>query len=196
MTMLKSLLIVPVTLLTIAAAEQAAAGIAVGDKLAPFALKDASGKVVDLASVKVPKAAVVIFVATRCPVSNAYNTRMEALARDYGSRGVLFFGVNANREESVAEIADHARTHGLSFPVLKDDGNVQADRFGAQVTPEAYVFDSTWSLRYHGRVDDARDQSGVTRQDLRLALDAVLAGDPVSPAETKAFGCTIKRVTP
>lgn len=170
--------------------------LAVGDKLTPFALKDVQGHLLDLAAVAPPKAAVLIFIATRCPVSNAYNSRMEALARDYVSRGVLFVGINANRQESIAEVAEHARSQGLTFPVLKDENNVQADRLGAQFTPEAYVFDSSWTLRYHGRIDDSRDEAAVTRTDLRLALDAVLAGQPVATPETKAFGCTIKRVTP
>ena len=171
-----------------------AAGLAIGDRIEPFALKDANGTRVDLAAAKGVQARVVIFMATRCPVSNAYNGRMAALASDYAARGVAFFGVNANHQEPAAEVAEHARTHGFSFPVLKDDDNVQADRFGAQFTPEAYVFDADWTLRYHGRIDDSRDESAVTQHDLRGALDAVLAGAAVPTPETKAFGCTIKRV--
>jgi peroxiredoxin len=172
----------------------AATGLAIGDRIEPFALKDANGTLVDLAVAKGVKARVVIFMATRCPVSNAYNGRMAALATDYAARGVAFFGVNANQQESAAEVAEHARAHGFSFPVLKDNGNVQADRFGAQFTPEAYVFDADWALRYHGRIDDSRDESAVAQRDLGSALDAVLAGNTVPTPETKAFGCTIKRV--
>jgi peroxiredoxin len=173
----------------------AAAELAIGDKLEPFALKDAGGTLVDLAAAKGHKARVVIFMATQCPVSNAYNGRMAALATEYAARGIAFYGVNSNRQETAAEVAEHARTHGFSFPVLKDEGNVQADRFGAEHTPEVYVFDAEWKLRYHGRIDDARDESAVTQRDLRSALDALLAGKSVPTPETKAFGCTIKRVT-
>jgi hypothetical protein len=135
-----------------------------------------------------------MFIATQCPVSNAYNERMAALSREYGAKGVAFVGINSNRQESVEEIAGHAAQHGFAFPVLKDVGNVQADHFGAQVTPEIYVYDPGWVLRYHGRIDDDRSGANVKSQDLRQALDAVLGGQPVPVAETKAFGCTIKRV--
>ena len=109
-------------------------------------------------------------------------------------RGIAFVGINSNRQESVEEIAGHAAEHGFTFPILKDVSNVQADHFGAQVTPEIYVYDPGWVLRYHGRIDDDRSGANVRSQDLRNALDAVLAGQAVPVAETKAFGCTIKRV--
>lgn len=180
--------------LATAGSVSAAATVAIGDKLEPFALKDASGTLVDLAAAKGHRARVVMFIATQCPVSNAYNGRMAALATEYAARGVAFYGVNSNRQEAAAEVAEHARRHGFSFPVLKDEGNVQADRFGAGFTPEVYVFDAEWKLRYHGRIDDARDESAVTQRDLRSALDALLAAKAVPNPETKAFGCTIKRV--
>jgi hypothetical protein len=62
------------------------------------------------------------------------------------------------------------------------------------VTPEVYVLDKDGMLRYHGRIDDSQDPTGVKSQDLRAALDAVLAGKPVPNPQTRAFGCTIKRV--
>jgi peroxiredoxin len=188
--------VIAISALSLAAATAGAGGIAVGEKLTPFALKDANGAAVDLASLKGRKAVVLMFIATRCPVSNAYNGRMAALAQEYAGRGVAFFGINSNKQEPAAEVAEHARTHGFSFAVLKDEGNIQADRFGAQFTPEVYVFDADWTLRYHGRIDDAREEATVTQRDLRLTLDALLAGKAVPTAETKAFGCTIKRVTP
>lgn len=178
----------------LAAALPAAGAVAIGEKLQPFKLNDATGKTVDLAGFQGKKAVVLMFIATQCPVSNAYNDRMASLAREYGAKGVAFVGINSNRQESVEEIAGHAAQHGFGFPVLKDVGNVQADRFGAQVTPEIYVYDPGWVLRYHGRIDDDRSGANVKSQDLRHALDAVLAGQPVPVAETKAFGCTIKRV--
>jgi peroxiredoxin len=182
--------------LTLAAAALPVAGaVTIGEKLQPFALKDATGKDVDLGSFQDRKAVVLMFIATQCPVSNAYNERMAALSREYAGKGVAFVGINSNREESAAEIANHAAQHGFAFPILKDVGNVQADHFGAQVTPEIYVYDPSWVLRYHGRIDDDRSGASVKSQDLRNALDALLAGQAVPVAETKAFGCTIKRVS-
>lgn len=173
----------------------ATAAVAIGEKLAPFALRDAAGRDVDVAGYEGRKALVLMFIATQCPVSNAYNQRMAALADEYSGKGVAFVGINSNKQEPPAEIAAHAKTHGFAFPVLKDAGNVQADHFGAQVTPEIYVYDADWTLRYHGRIDDDRSGQRVTSPDLRNALEALLAGRPVPVAETKAFGCTIKRVT-
>ena len=82
---------------------------------------------------------------------------------------------------------------GWPFQVLKDNGNVLADKLGAEHTPETFVFDQGGALVYHGRVDDSMKEVGVKQRDLRSALDAVLAGRPVPNAETRAFGCTIKR---
>jgi peroxiredoxin len=171
-----------------------AAPVAIGDKLSPFSLKSYDGKTVDLASYSGKKAVALLFVATRCPVSNAYNERMEAIAKEYSAKGVAFVAINANKEESPAEIAEHAKVHGFSFPILKDAGNVEADAFGAQVTPEAYVYDASWVLRYHGRIDDNMNVEHAKSPDLRNALDAVLAGKDAPVKETKAFGCSIKRV--
>jgi peroxiredoxin len=172
----------------------AAASIGIGDRLEPFTLSDAQGTRVDLASSQGSKARVIIFFATRCPVSIAYGGRMAAIATDYMPRGVAFYGIDSNRDESAAEMTAQAQAHGFPFPVLRDDGNLQADRFGASVTPEAYVFDASWTLRYHGRIDNSRNPERVTQRDLKAAIDAVLSGQPVPNAETKAFGCTIKRV--
>ena len=183
-----------VTLGLAAAARPAVGAVAIGEKLQPFKLNDATGKTVDLGSLQGRQAVVLMFIATQCPVSNAYNERMAGLSREYAAKGVAFVGINSNRQESVEEIAGHAAQHGFGFPVLKDVGNVQADRFGAQVTPEIYVYDPGWVLRYHGRIDDDRSGTNVKSQDLRNALDSVLGGKAVPVAQTKAFGCTIKRV--
>src|SRR5262245_12246929 len=131
------------------AASTAAAGVSIGDKLQPFALKDAaSGKEVDLKSVAGPKATVLMFISTQCPVSNAYNERMAAVAKDYSGKGVAFVGINSNRQESVDEIAKHTKDNSFGFPVLKDVDNLKADEFGAAVTPEVYVYDAEWKLKY------------------------------------------------
>lgn len=175
----------------------AMADVAIGDKLSPFTLTDAvSGKPLDLKASLGKKATVLMFISTQCPVSNAYDERMAALAERYGAKGVAFIGVNANRAETPAEIAAHAREHKFPFPVLKDVGNVQADAFGAKVTPEIFVYDSDARLRYHGRIDDDRSGANVHSHDLQGTLDALLAGKDVPVKETKAFGCSIKRGAP
>ncbi|MDT7689835.1 MAG: hypothetical protein QOJ70_953 [Acidobacteriota bacterium] len=171
----------------------AKAVVTLGSVVSDFALPDADGHAHSLASLKGKAATVLIFVATRCPVSNAYNERMRKLADDYRARGVNVVGINANSTETAAEVKEHAANKGFTFPVLKDSGNVIADRFDAQVTPEAYVIDASGKLVYHGRIDNSRSGDSVTSNDLRDALDAVLAGKPVEHPEAKAFGCSIKR---
>jgi protein-disulfide isomerase len=140
------------------------------------------------------KITAVVFIATQCPISNDYNGRMKALYAAYAPKGVQFVFVNSNSTEPAADVAAHARQHGFDFPVYKDHGNKEADRFDAQVTPEVYVFDKTGTLAYHGAIDDQRNEERVTKKPLSAALDAMLAGKPVPAAEHKAFGCTIKRV--
>jgi thiol-disulfide isomerase/thioredoxin len=137
---------------------------------------------------------VVVFTSTVCPVSNSYNLRMKELYRDYEPKGVKFQFLNANQNESQAEVEDHARNVGFPFLVSKDANNVMADRLGAEYTPESFVIDREGVVRYHGRIDDAQNPARVRHNSLRLAIDAVLAGRDVPAPETKAFGCTIKRV--
>ena len=114
--------------------------------------------------------------------------------RGYAKKGVLFVGINSNKTETVEEAAAHAKKHGFTFTIVKDPGNKVADLYDARHTPEVYVVDKDGKLRYHGRIDEnSDDASKVTSPDLKNALDALLAGQPVAKAETKAFGCTIKR---
>ena len=168
-----------------------AAEFPVGSKLPSIGLTDHGSPAV--ISPSATKATAVIFVSTNCPVSNAYNERMVAIHKDYSGRDVQFVFVNANANEPVAEIDQHAKANNFGFKVYKDIDNVLADKLDAQFTPEVFLFDKTGTLVYHGRIDDTRELANVKSQDFRAALDAVLAGKPVPVANTKAFGCTIKR---
>jgi peroxiredoxin len=165
----------------------------VGSKVADFTVQNLQGDPVQFSALRGP-VTVVVFTSTNCPVSNAYNGRMNAVFSDYSAKGVKFIFVNANQNEPAQEVAAHAKSVGFLFPVYKDPNNALADRFDAQVTPEAYVIDSTGTLVYHGQIDDSRNEKRVQQLSLRMALDAVLAGKPVAVTETKAFGCSIKRV--
>ena len=164
-----------------------------GSQVTDFSIQDLDGQPVASSTLRGP-ITVVTFIATQCPVSNSYNQRMNAIYQDYSSKGVKFIFVNANRTEPASEVREHAKRVGFAFPVYRDADNVLADRFDAQVTPESYVIDSAGIIRYHGSIDDSQNESHIRAQRLRLALDAVLAGKTVDQAETKAFGCGIKRV--
>ncbi len=171
----------------------------IGKKVPDFTLPNVTAKAdepkqIRLYDIKNKKAIVIIFIATRCPISLDYDERMVALANEFSPKGVQFLGINSNHTEPVQEVIEHAREKGLPFPVLKDEGNRVADAYNARVTPEVFVVDSNFVLRYHGRIDDSQNPARVTRQDLRDALNAILAGKNPPNPETRAFGCTIKRV--
>ena len=174
-----------------------AADLKIAERAPDFTLPAVSdGKAVALKDLLAKnKAVAVIFVATKCPVSNAYNPRMAALGKEYAAKGISLVGINSNKTEPAAEVKEHAEKNGFTFPVLKDEGNKVADAYGASHTPEVFVLDAKGNLIYHGRIDESQDDpKDVKSPDLRIALDAVLAGKPVPTAQTKAFGCSIKRV--
>ncbi len=164
-----------------------------GSKVTEFNVQDLSGQAHAFSELK-GTATVVMFISVQCPISNAYNDRINAVYKDYSAKGVKFIFVNANRTESATEIAEHAKAVGFAFPVYRDVGNRLADSFNAQVTPQTYVIDSNGIIRYSGAVDDSQNPARIHNRSLRLALDAVISGSPVAIPETKAFGCSIKRV--
>ncbi len=165
-----------------------------GKEAPAFTLADAKGAKHTLGDLGGDKGTVIIWVSTQCPVSNAYNERMADLADAYSAKGFQFVGINSNKAEAAPEIATHAEENGFDFPILKDEKNAIADQYGASVTPEVYVLDPKGVLIYHGRIDDSQNASEVKSKDLTAALDAILAGKPVPKSESKAFGCSIKRV--
>ena len=166
---------------------------AIGTMIDDFKLPDADGKEHSLNSLKGKNGTVLIFIATKCPVSNAYNERMEKLAQDYKAKGVNVVGINSNVTEPAAEVKSHAAEKHLTFTILKDDGNKIADRLGATRTPEVYALDASGKLVYHGRIDNSQNPANISSNDLREALDSLLAGKPIQKTTGAAFGCTIKR---
>jgi peroxiredoxin len=166
---------------------------AIGATIEDFSLPDVSGTERSLKSLAGKKGTVLIFIAVQCPVSNAYNERMEKLAEDYKAKGIAVIGINSNVKEDAEAVKAHAAEHKLTFPILKDAGNKIADKLGASVTPEAYFVDQNNKLLYHGRIDNSKNADQLETSDLRNALDAALAGKAVDKTEAKAFGCTIKR---
>ena len=165
----------------------------VGQPAPDFTLADLSGKTHSLKDYR-GKGVVVGFISARCPISNAYKDRIRAIADEYEKRGVAFLGVNSSADESIEEARAFAAKNNLDFTILKDEGNVVADAYAAERTPKVYLIDGEGVLRYQGRIDNSQDSRMVKRNDLREALNEMLAGKPVSVAETRALGCMIKRV--
>ena len=163
-------------------------------RVSDFTLEDYNGAKHALTDYKTSKAIVLMFISTQCPVSNGYNGGMVDLYKDYSSKGVAFIGINSNSQENVEVLRNHSKEHGFEFTVLKDWNNVVADKLEASVTPEIYVLNSKLEVLYHGRIDYSQRGNRVASKDLRAALDRILAGKAVEVPETKAFGCSIKRV--
>jgi peroxiredoxin len=173
------------------------AASSVGKAITGFSLKDTGGKTWSLADLKSKKAVVVVFVGTQCPINNAFMPVLAELHKTYSKQGVQLLAVNSNVQDSAEKVAEHATKHRLPFPVLRDDGNLVADLFGARRTPEAFLLDARGKIRYQGRIDD---QFGIgfarpkpTRRDLALAIDELLAGKAVSQPTTPVAGCLIAR---
>ena len=135
---------------------------------------------------------VLLFLMKDCPVANASAPEIARLAAEFIPRGVRFLGVYAT--ETAAEISAHVREYGLNFPGLLDTQGELAGTAGATRVPEAAVFSPAGKLLYRGRIDDRAVRPGITkpvptRQDLRLALEAVLAGKSPDPKYTETIGC-------
>src|SRR4030095_3892161 len=165
---------------------------AIGATIGDFTLPAAHGTNRTLASLKGKNGSVIIFIAVQCPVSNAYNERMEKLAQDYKAKGINVIGIHSTVTEDASAVKAHASQNKLTFTILKDAGNKIADRLGATKTPEAYFLDANYKLLYHGRIDNSKDPAGVNTNELRDALDLSLSGKPVEKTTATAFGCTLR----
>jgi peroxiredoxin len=170
-------------------------GEGAGAQNGKLSFTDLSGQVYALKDLQKNKASVFLFFSAQCPISQKYAQRLVKLNEDYSPKGVKVFGVNSNLLESRADVAQYAKEAGLNFVVVKDEGTALADKLGAEITPQAIVLNAQGETRYRGRIDDNTDAEKVTQNYVRDALDAVLAGKPVAPAEVKAVGCAIARNT-
>src|SRR5262249_22797957 len=167
-------------------------------KIDNLTFRDADGTSVGLYDLKDKKAVVVVFLSFECPVSNSYAPLLVDLARNYAERGVAFLGLCPSQEETPADVAKRAQEFKLPFPVYKDERLVAAGALQADTTPEAFVLDHNFVLRYRGRIDDGyyarlKKNLEVKHHDLRNALDDLFAGKDVRTPITKAVGCAIQR---
>jgi len=135
----------------------------------------------------------VFFISTICPIGNDYNDRFSAFYREYQARGVQLLFVNSNVNEPSEVVAKHAKEVLFPFPVYKDHQAVVADVLAAESTPLVVILGRDGKVAYRGAFDDARNPARVTKPYVRQALDATLAGRAAPLAETKSFGCVIKR---
>ena len=181
-----------IAFICISGSESNAQGIAIGAAAENFSLPDTSGKTQSLNDLKGEKGSVVVFLSAQCPVVKIYNDRINQIAADYEAKGIKFIGINSNSTESLELVKSHA-AENYKFPMLIDKGNVLADRFGANVTPEIFYFNEKNVLVYHGAIDNDKSGNNITVNYLRDAFDLTLAGKAVTKTTANAFGCSIKR---
>lgn len=147
-----------------------------------------------LADLKKAKSVVLVFTCNHCPVAKAYEDRLVALQKDYKKKGVQVVAVNVNNldADKLEAMKVRAKEKKFNFPYLYDPTQKLGLQYGATKTPEVFVLDGERKIAYHGAIDDSQNPEKVTTQHLRLALDAVLAGQAPPKAEVAAFGCSIK----
>jgi thiol-disulfide isomerase/thioredoxin len=140
------------------------------------------------------KLVVFIFWSFKCPVSLAYDDRVNELQDKYGNKKVVVFGVASAANETKKEIRANTANLNLKVPVLWDSEGSFAEMLGATRTPSVFIFDENKVLRYKGALDNNKKagESGRVAY-VEDALDAILAARPVTVPETRAFGCGIKR---
>jgi peroxiredoxin len=174
------------------------ATIKIGEQAIPFELLGVDGDTHSLSDISDgTRATAVVFMCNHCPYVLAWLDRMIAAAKDYADQGVAFVGINAN--DAVKYPADSfegmqalAQERGLRFPYLRDETQEVARAYGAERTPEIFLFDSDMRLQYHGAPDDNYDEAQAQVPYLRNALDAVLTGRTPEIDDTPPVGCTIK----
>jgi peroxiredoxin len=170
-----------------------------GTKAPDFNLVNVDGRTVSLADQKHAKALLVIFMCNHCPFVKHVAEGLTKLAHDYLPRGVAIVGINSNDtsahpDDSPERMVQEAELRGYPFPYLFDEDQSVAQAYRAACTPDFFLFDGQQRLVYRGQLDSSRPSSNtpVTGQDLRAALNAVLAGKQVDTDQAPSIGCNIK----
>ncbi|MEO8426186.1 MAG: redoxin domain-containing protein [Verrucomicrobiota bacterium] len=169
-----------------------------GDRRLPDQLRisDLTGQQVDPFQAIDAKAIVFIFVSTDCPISNRYAPEVRRLHSEFETKGIKFWLVYPNRDESPAAIRKHTTEYDFSLKVLRDPDHLLVTKAMVHVTPEAAVFLPEGRLIYHGRIDNqyadfGKQRPAATERDLKEVMDAVLAGKTLRHATARAIGCSI-----
>ena len=162
-------------------------------------LDTVSGERMRLADFAEARALVVMFICNHCPYVIHLREGLAEFGRDYAGGEAAVVAVSSNDADNYPDdapdrLGETAREAGYMFPVLYDETQEVALAYKAACTPDLYLFDADRKLAYRGRFDGSRPNSGVpvTGSDLRAAVDAVLAGEPVSDRQWPSMGCSIK----
>ena len=200
--------LVPTALLSpSASAQQEHPPLAICSPAPEFCLPGTDGKTHCLRDYSASKVLVVAFICNHCPTSQLYESRIKRIAADYMARGVALVAIQPNHPDAVRldemgytdvgdsleEMKIRAQFRQFNFPYLYDGATQKvAVTYGPSATPHLFIFDSERRLRYDGRVDNNIREALVTQHDARDAIEALLAGKPVSIATTPSIGCSTK----
>jgi peroxiredoxin len=172
-----------------------------------FSLPGVDGKTYTLADFADADVLAIIFTCNHCPTAQAYEERIKQLAADYKDRGVAVVAVSPNDAaavrldelgftdvgDSLEDMKIRARDNDFNFPYLYDgDTQSMSQAYGPVATPHVFLFDRDRKLRFCGRIDDHENPANTKKHDTRDALDALLAGKPVTVPTTRTFGCSVK----
>ena len=163
-------------------------------------MKDVAGREVSFKDAMHTKGLLVMFSCITCPVVHAYQSRTIEVCNYAKSKdiGVILLNSNeASRDDgdSFNDMKDYASEQHYTWPYVVDENSMMANAFGANRTPECFLFNTEGKLVYHGAIDD--NQNGpdeVTRKHLKIAMDEMLEGKDVAVKKTRSVGCTIKRL--
>ena len=171
-----------------------------GTKAPDFTLPEpATGREVSYAQVAGAKGTLVMFICNHCPFVIHVQEELARLASEYPAKGVGVVAISANNvathpDDAPDKMAAKAKQVGWTFPYLYDETQEIAKAYTAACTPDFFLFDADRNLVYRGQLDDSRPKSDVpvTGADLRAAMDALVAGEPVAKAQKPSMGCNIK----
>jgi peroxiredoxin len=169
-----------------------------GDKAVPFELPGVDDRRHALEDYADKEAVAVVFTCNHCPYAQAWEDRLTEIQADYAPRGAQLVAISANDakkypDDSFPRMKKHSEEKGFNFPYLYDESQEVARAYGAERTPEIFLFDKDGTLRYHGTVDDNYDDpAAVKAHYLRDALEAVLEDREPPTTETTPVGWTIK----
>jgi peroxiredoxin len=174
--------------------------LALGTEAPDFSLPDTvSGDMVSLADYSDRRGLLVMFICNHCPYVKHVREELARLGNDYSNSDLGIVAISSNDidaypADSPEAMKIEAEAFGYSFPYLYDETQSVAAAYTAMCTPDFFLFGAENKLAYRGRLDESRPDSGipVTGAELRTAVDAVLAGDPVSDRQLPSMGCSIK----
>lgn len=173
--------------------------LALGAGAPSFVLPDTSGNTVRLEDFKGAAGLLVMFLCNHCPYVKHVQEELTALGHAYMAKGIAMVAISSNDadaypDDSFVRMGEEARRAGYPFPYLYDKTQEVARAYHAACTPDFFLFNRDLELVYRGQLDDARPGKPVpvTGRDLRRALDALLAGHPISPEQKPSMGCNIK----